>query len=48
MKVIIEVNSSNDFDYEYMINWLNFQLVDSGICYADVEADIISVDRRGE
>ena len=44
MKIILEVNSSEDFDYEYFIDWLNDQLGDSSLGGVDIEADIVSVD----
>ena len=44
MKIIVEVNSSEDFDYEYFIDWLNDQLNDCSFGGVDVEADIVSVD----
>jgi len=44
MKIVLEINSSEDFDYEYFIDWLNDQLVDSSMCGTDVEAGIISVN----
>jgi len=40
MKIVLEINSSEDFDYEYFIDWLNDQLVDNSAC----EASIISVN----
>lgn len=46
MKIVIEVNSSEDFDYEYFINWLNGELRDSYVAGVGVEADIISVDDK--
>jgi hypothetical protein len=42
MKIVLEINSSEDFDYEYFIDWLNDQLVDSSMC--GVDASIISVN----
>ena len=45
MKIVLEINSSEDFDYEYFIDWLNDQLADSSICGTDVvDAGIISVN----
>ena len=54
MKVIIEVNSSTDFDYEYFIDWLNDELA-NGNMYAeildsksDLEASIVTVDGKNK
>jgi hypothetical protein len=44
MKIVLEINSSEDFDYEYFIDWLNDQLVDSSMCGTDVNASIMSVN----
>lgn len=51
MKIVIEVNSPEDFDYEYFIDWLNDQLVDSAICGVDdedVKATISSVNGQNK
>ena len=47
MKIVIEVNSSDDFDYEYFIDWLNDE-VSNSITYTgvDISADILSVDGK--
>lgn len=50
MKVIIEVNSSEDFDYEYFIDWLNDKWSDSNMSShgvpSGIKATIVSVDRE--
>ena len=48
MKIVIEVNSPEDFDYEYFIDWLNDQIGDSAICGVDVHATISSVDGQNK
>jgi len=44
MKITIEINSSEDFDYEYFIDWLNDQLGDSTMCGVDAVADVLNVN----
>lgn len=46
MKVVIEVNSDNNFDYEYFIDWLNDELSNSSFASENVEASISSVDGK--
>lgn len=49
MKVVIEVNSDNNFDYEYFIDWLNDELSNSSFASengGNVEASISSVDGK--
>ena len=46
MKIVMEVASPEDFDYEYFIDWLNDQLGDSNMCGVDVQATISSVDGK--
>ena len=44
MKLLVEINSSEDFDYEYFIDWLNDRLVDSSMCGVNSQANIISIN----
>lgn len=51
MKVVIEVNSSGDFDYEYFIDWLNDELSNGNMADGEgnhVEATIVSVDGKNQ
>ena len=44
MKITVEINSSEDFDYEYFIDWLNDELSNSSVCGVDAWADIVNVN----
>ena len=46
MKIVMEINSSADVDYEYLADWLNDHLTDfvSDDIEAEINAEIISVD----
>lgn len=49
MKVIIEVNSSTDFDYEYFIDWLNDELANGNMASdSELEASIVTVDGKNK
>ena len=48
MKIVLEINSSEDFDYEYFIDWLNDQLADSSMCGTDVDAGAGIISVNGE
>lgn len=45
MKVVVEINSSYNFDYEHLINWLNDQLSNGqDFLPYDISGNIVSVD----
>ena len=47
MKIIIEIKTTKDIDYEYFVDWLNDQIYQKSVCgitWDGVEASIISVD----
>jgi hypothetical protein len=43
MRINVEINSSENFDYEYFIDWLNDQLSDSSMCGMDSYASIVKI-----
>lgn len=42
MKIILEVTSNEDFDYEYFVRWLNNELENDGV---DLVATLIKIDK---
>lgn len=51
MKVVIEVNSSSDFDYEHFIDWLNDELSNANMADGEgnyLEATIVGVDGKNK